>query len=195
MSAPGLLPAASEEEGSDDAESASAAGTADDVLAGCWSDAYEEVDGKSDAAELEDDSEPADSAADMPSSPLGLHMKAPTYACALFKSHMLVPCSNHIDVVCQAICVHCKTSANFKSLQGQYRMEHWGRSAVVRVAMACYRHAWMIEKAEAAEPCTECEMHTGSGLCCTSSPASLELQNFIYQLWIMHRYRLQATRK
>jgi len=87
VSAPGLLPAASEEEGSDDAESASAAGTADDVLAGCWSDAYEEVDGKSDAAELEEDSEPADSAADMPSSPLGLHMKAPTYACALFKSH------------------------------------------------------------------------------------------------------------
>jgi len=86
VSAPGLLPAASEEEGSDDAESASAAGTADDVLAGCWSDAYEEVDGKSDAAELEDDSEPAESAADMPSSPLGFHMKAPTYACALFKS-------------------------------------------------------------------------------------------------------------
>ena len=107
MSAPGLLPAASEDEGSDDAESASAAGTTDDVLAGCWSDAYEEVDGKSDAAEVEDDSEPADSepadsAADMPSSPLGFHMNAPTYACALFKSHRC-GVSSHWDTL-QARC-------------------------------------------------------------------------------------------
>ncbi len=107
MSAPGLLPAASEEEGSDDAESASAAGTADDVLAGCWSDTYEEVDGKSDAAELEDDSEPADSAADMPSSPLGFHMKAPTYACALFKLHRCGE-SSHWDAL--------QPSANFTTM-------------------------------------------------------------------------------
>jgi len=150
VSAPGLLPAASEEEGSDDAESASAAGTADDVLAGCWSDAYEEVDGKSDAAELEDDSEPADSAADMPSSPLGFHMKAPTYACALFKSH------------------RCGVSSYWDTLQPQYKLHNQvdkravqigckryrGRSAVVRVAMACNRHARMIQKVKAAEQST-----------------------------------------
>lgn len=132
MSAPGLLPAASEEEGSDGAESASAAGTADDVLAGCWSDAYEEVDGKSDAAELEDDSEPADSAADMPSSTLGFHMNAPTYACALVKS-CRCDVSSHWH--------NTNPSANFTTelFKGQYRMDARDKGAgLLRSKWQCH---------------------------------------------------------
>ena len=77
-SAAGLLAAAPEDE-EFDTDSASAEGTADDVAGDSgvgW-----DAEGKS---KLDDsdgaESEPADSAADMPSWPLGFHIKAPTYA-------------------------------------------------------------------------------------------------------------------
>ena len=83
-SAPELLLVASDEKESDDVvASFSAEGTADDVLAGDCSDVCGDADGKSEDSEPDDDSEPADAAADKPSSYLDFHMKAPTYACAL----------------------------------------------------------------------------------------------------------------
>ena len=74
---------ASDEEESDGAASLSAEGTADDVLTVDCSDVCGDADGKSEDSEPDDDSEPADAAADKPSSYLDFHMKAPTYACAL----------------------------------------------------------------------------------------------------------------
>ena len=187
----GLLLEASvllEDEEDSDARSASADGTAEDVMEEALSDVWEDSEADAEFA----DSEAADSADDMPSvSSEGCHMKAPTYACALpaDKTGLIQERRAHVRKHENGSCAWWYKLFSRHKPGGRYTWQ------CVKHLTACNdaigkRHISMNSK-------RKCPYLRVIGMTEFTQPlpAAFQIQDLVNELGVIHSHRLQAARE